>query len=111
MAKGEKNFNTCKVFLDKQERKALLTVLTYFIEADDSSARFLGNYANAIREKILTYSMPFAKNGEQKFRVTFSETESALLIKYFAMFALPFINDDDTTETAPIESNSERVWG
>lgn len=80
----------------------MLTVLTYFIEADDLPEPVLGKYAKNIREKILTYSQPFTRKGEKKYRITFSEPEAALLIKFFAIFSKAFIFDDDAPDASSV---------
>ena len=102
MAKGDKNFNTCTVHLGQQDMTSLLTVLTYFIEADDTVDKIMGKYAKNIRDKILMYRRQYTRKGEKNYVMLFSETEAALLIKFFAMFASSFLSDDVVPDTSSV---------
>lgn len=81
---AKKKTGTVEVFLNKEFFNSMVSLLSAFIEADESNK--YGVYASRLKEKIMTYSRTFTHNETENTATYFYEDEAAMLIKLCAIY-------------------------
>ena len=81
---AKKKTGSVEVFLNKEFFNSIVSLLSNFIEADESNK--YGVYASRLKEKIMTYSRTFIHNETENAAIYFYEDEAAMLIKLCAIY-------------------------